>query len=55
MVLVFNMVSYGISAYQRWRQRLRRLVAIAPILMSSDCRHALICLSVWQYLSLQHI
>ena len=48
MVLVFNMVSYGISAYQLERQRLRRLEAIAPIRISADCRSALICLSVWQ-------
>ena len=48
MVYVFNMVSYGISAYQLGRQRLRRLVAIAPIRISADCRPALICFSVWQ-------
>lgn len=48
MVLILNMVSYGISAYQRWRQRLRRLVAFAPIRITADCRPALICFSVWQ-------
>ena len=48
MVLIMNIVSYGISAYQLGRQRLCRLGAIAPILNSSDCRPALICLSVWQ-------
>ena len=48
MVLIMNMVSFGISAYQLGRQRLRRLVAIAPIRISADCRPALICLSIWQ-------
>lgn len=48
MVLIMNMVSYGISAYQLERQRLRRLVAIATIRISADCRSALICFSVWQ-------
>lgn len=48
MVLILNMVSYGISAYQLERQRLRRLVAFAHIRISADCRSALICFSVWQ-------
>ena len=48
MVLIMNMVSYGISAYQLERQRLCRLGAIAPIRISADCRSALICFSVWQ-------
>ena len=48
MVLIMNMVTYGISAYQLERQRLRRLEAIAPIRISADCRSALICFSVRQ-------